>query len=107
MVGGAGSSEGRAWYEKAVAVLSEGDTMSRAVERHYDEAQRSHGKAVENRAAMPNLYLNLGAAYAELGRNGEAIQAFRYGSNVEPKSSQAYAGLARPDLTQRQPECAA
>ena len=84
MMGGAATSEGRAWYEKAVAVLSEGEAMSRAVERHYDEAQRAHGKPLENRAAMPNLYLNLGAAYAELGRNSDAIQAFRYGGTWSP-----------------------
>ena len=107
MMGGAATSEGRAWYEKAVAVLSEGEAMSRVVERHYDDAQRAHGKPLENRAAMPNLYLNLGAAYAELGRNTEAIQAFRYGRNVEPKTAEVYDGLAGAYLAEGKPEWAA
>jgi tetratricopeptide (TPR) repeat protein len=107
MMGGVATSEGRAWYEKAVAVLSEGEAMSRVVERHYDEEQRAHGKPLEGRAAMPNLYLNLGAAYAELGRNADAIQAFRYGRNVEPKSVEVYSGLAGAYLAEGKPEWAA
>ena len=107
MLGGAATSEGRAWYEKAVAVLSEGEAMSRVVEQHYDEAQRAHGKPLENRAAMPNLYLNLGAAYAELGRSADAIQAFRYGRNVEPKSAEVYDGLAGAYLAEGKAEWAA
>ncbi len=107
MLGGAATSEGRAWYEKAVAVLSEGEAMSRVVEQHYDEAQRAHGKPLENRAAMPNLYLNLGAAYAELGRSADAIQAFRYGRNVEPQSAEVYDGLAGAYLAEGKAEWAA
>jgi tetratricopeptide (TPR) repeat protein len=107
MMGGAATSEGRAWYEKAVAVLSEGEAMSRAVERHYDDEQRAHGKPLEGRAAMPNLYLNLGAAYAELGRNADAIRAFRYGRNVEPKVVEVYDGLAGAYLADGKPEWAA
>ena len=107
MMGGAATSGGRAWYEKAVAVLSEGEAMSRAVERHYDDEQRAHGKPLENRAAMPNLYLNLGAAYAELGRNADAIRAFRYGRNVEPKVVEVYDGLAGAYLADGKPEWAA
>ena len=107
MLGGAATSEGRAWYEKAVAVLSEGEAMSRAVERHYDDEQRAHGKPLEGRAAMPNLYLNLGAAYAELGRNAEAIRAFRYGRNVEPKVAEVYDGLAGAYLADGKPVWAA
>ena len=90
-----------------MAVLSEGEAMSRAVERHYDDEQRAHGKPLENRAAMPNLYLNLGAAYAELGRNADAIRAFRYGRNVEPKVAEVYDGLAGAYLADGKPEWAA
>jgi tetratricopeptide (TPR) repeat protein len=107
LTGGAATPEGRAWYEKAVAVLTEGEGISRVVERHYDEAQRAHGKPLENRAAMPNLYLNLGAAYAELGRNAEAIRAFRYGRNVNPQSADAYDGLAGAYLAEGKVEWAA
>jgi len=94
MLGGPATSDGRAWYGKAVDVLREGEAISRVVERHADEVQRSHGKPLVSRAAMPNLFLNLGAAYAELGRNGEAIEAFRYARNLDPNGIAVYGGLA-------------
>jgi hypothetical protein len=107
MVGGAATAEGRAWYEKAVGVLQEGRQLSRVIEKHYDDAQLAHGKPLSARAAMPNLYLNLGAAYAELGRNAEAVEAFQYGRNLQPEATAVYNGLTGAYLSEGKTEWAA
>jgi tetratricopeptide (TPR) repeat protein len=64
------------------------------VEKAYDAAQIEHGKPLINRSATPNLYFNLGAAYEEVGRHDEAIEAFRSGIGLSPWSADAYNGLA-------------
>jgi hypothetical protein len=100
--GDAAGASGNAWYEKAVAVLLKGREIAQAVEQHWDEEQRAHGKPLVGRAASPNLYFNLGQAYGLLGRYQEALEALQFGRAIDPSQVQfydslaaAYAGLGR------------
>jgi len=86
LVGGLRTEEGRSWYQKSVAVLLKGREADRAAEKVFDEAMRAHGKPLTGRLAFSTLYLNLGLAYAKLGRNTEALEAFRQARGVDPTS---------------------
>ena len=98
------STAGRAWYEKAIAILLRGREISLAAEKAWDDAQRAHGKPLRGRSASPNLYFNLGQAYGSLRRYQEALEALRFGRGIDPGQLQfydpmaaAWAALGKPD----------
>ena len=107
LVGGAQTAEGRSWYQKSLAVLLKGREADRAGEKVFDEAMRAHGKPLTGRLAFPTLYLNLGLTYARLGRNVEALEAYRQGRNVDPYSMDFYDDMAAVYLAGGNPEGAA
>jgi tetratricopeptide (TPR) repeat protein len=106
-VGGAGTAEGRSWYEKSLAVLLQGREADMAAEKVYDAAMRAHGKPLTVRSGFPLLYLNLGLTYASLGRNVEALGAYRQGRGVDPYSVELYDAIAAVYLAGGNPEGAA
>jgi len=95
MVGGRATAEGREWLEKAVAVLLRGREIALAAGRARDELQVATGKPLVERDEFRDIYLNLGAAYESLGRNRDAIEAYRYGRGIEPFDGRFYDPLAR------------
>jgi tetratricopeptide (TPR) repeat protein len=107
LVGGAGTEEGRSWYLKSLAVLLKGREADRAAEKVYDEATRARGKPLTGRIGFPALYLNLGLTYAKLGRNVEALEAFRQGRSVDPFTLDFYDAAAAVYLAGGNPEGAA
>jgi tetratricopeptide (TPR) repeat protein len=94
LLGGPSAGEGHVWYERALRILEEGTTISKTRERAYDEAQIAHGKALSGRAAMQDLYFNLGAVHASLGQYREAMDAYLYGRNINPGAGDPYEEIA-------------
>ena len=88
--GGPRTPQGRAWYEKSVAILLRGREISRASEKAFDETQRAAGKPRSARAAYQNLYINLAAAFLGLGRYAEAREASRYALGLNPRRIEGY-----------------
>jgi len=93
-LGGPSTPEGRAWHEKSLAALMEARGVEQAAEAVYDREQLAHGKPLQQRWGFQDLYLNLGAAYSRLGRHAEALDAYRYGRNMNPSTADFYDGLA-------------
>jgi tetratricopeptide (TPR) repeat protein len=93
-LGGPRTAEGRAWYEKSVAVLLRAREISRAVENHFDERQRAERKPLSWRLASQDTYLDLSTSLAGLGRYEEALAASRYGLGLDPHRIQAYQEMA-------------
>ncbi len=91
---GAATPAGRAWYEKALAVLQRGDAISRAGERAYDAAQIAHGRPLTRRFATRDVYVMLGLTYRLLGRYAEAQAAYRYARGLDPADPRPYDGAA-------------
>jgi hypothetical protein len=89
-----GPPENREWYQKSVAVLERARESSQAIEKAYDQAQLAHGKPLATRLAYQPLYADLGLAYIRLGRNREAVEALRYGREVDPRTPALYDLLA-------------
>jgi tetratricopeptide (TPR) repeat protein len=89
-----GAPANRQWYEKSVAVLERAREASQAIEKAYDQAQLSHGKPLATRVAYQPLYADLGMAYMRVGRYGDAVGAYRYGREVDPRTSALYDLLA-------------
>jgi tetratricopeptide (TPR) repeat protein len=106
-MGGTSTSQGRAWYQKALAVLLRGREVDSALETKYDEAFRAHGKPLAARFGFQPLYLNLGLVYTRLGRNAEALEAYRHGRDVNPTSLEFYGGISAVYSASGDPERAA
>jgi tetratricopeptide (TPR) repeat protein len=87
---GAATPAGRAWYEKALALLQRADTISRAGERAYEAEQVRHGRPLTRRWAVKDVYIFLGMTYSALGRRAEALAAYRYARSIDPQDARAY-----------------
>jgi len=86
-------AERRTWYEKSRDILLKAREISRVLEKAYDGEQRAHG-SLTVRAANPQLYLNLGNAYMNLGDYEDAAEAMRYAKGVNPRTLEVYDGLS-------------
>jgi len=93
-LGGATTTQGREWYEKALAILQQAREVARAIEINYDEAQLAHHKPLAKRLAVRDVYLSLGAVHALLGHYPEALEAYRYGRILAPDSVDPYDEMA-------------
>jgi tetratricopeptide (TPR) repeat protein len=102
-----GAPANRAWYEKSLAVLSRARQASQAIERAYDRAQLTHGKPLATRVAYQPVYLELGVTLTRLGRHAEAIDAFRYGREIDPRTPAVYDRMADAYMAQGEPQRAA
>jgi tetratricopeptide (TPR) repeat protein len=87
-------AQARIWYERSAAVLLRAREASQAIEHAYDEAQLSHGKPLATRVAYQPVYVDLGITMLRLGRPDEAIEAFRYAREVDPRTPAVYELLA-------------
>jgi tetratricopeptide (TPR) repeat protein len=94
-MGGATTEQGRAWYGKSLAVLLRGREADLASEKRYDETTLARGKPLQVRYGLPGLYLSLGLTYSRLGLNREALEAYRYGRNIDPTLLPFYDGMAK------------
>ncbi len=92
--GGATAPEGRAWYLRAANVLEAGARMAAAIRQDFDRAQAAHGKPPRFQGGFELLYINLGKAYAALGRPRDAMAAFADARAENPYQPKAYVGLA-------------
>jgi tetratricopeptide (TPR) repeat protein len=103
-----GDSTGdRSWYEKSLALLLRAREASQAYEKAYDEAQLAHGKPLATRVVYLPVYLSLGATYTRLGRYSDAVDAYRYARDVDPRNPEAYDGMAAAYLQSGSPRLAA
>jgi hypothetical protein len=89
---GMATPEGRAWLEKALALLLRADEISRAGEREFDRAQQLHGKPLAMRRGYYEAYQLLGLTYAALGRTADALVAYRYARGIDPLADKGYDG---------------
>jgi tetratricopeptide (TPR) repeat protein len=85
-----GPPHNREWYEKAAAMLERARESSQVIEKAYDLAQLAHGKPLATRLAYQPLYADLGMVYLRLGRYGDAVEALRYGREVDPRTPDLY-----------------
>jgi protein O-mannosyl-transferase len=92
--GDTAGAQAREWYERSAAVLFRARDASQAIERAYDESQLAHGKPLATRLAYQTVYLDLGITLLRLGRTGEAIEALRYGRELDPRTPAAHELLA-------------
>jgi tetratricopeptide (TPR) repeat protein len=95
-----GAPENRGWYEKSLSVLLSARAASQAIEKAYDQAQLNRQKPLATRLAHQPLYMNLGITLARLGRNADAIEALRYGREIDPRTPAVYDLLADAYLAQ-------
>jgi tetratricopeptide (TPR) repeat protein len=86
-------AERKAWFEKSRDILLKAREISRALEKEYDDVQRAHG-SLTLRAGNPQLYLNLGNAYMNLGDYEDAAEAMRYAKGLSPRTLEVYDGLS-------------
>ena len=94
LAGGASVPEGRSWFSKSLTVMLRAREVSMAAEEAFRTTQVAHGRRVEARLAYQPLYRDLGALYTRLGLQAEAIEAYRYGRNIDPSASVFYTYLA-------------
>jgi tetratricopeptide (TPR) repeat protein len=92
--GDASPADRRAWYEKSLGVLERARDVSRTTERAYDAAQLTHGRPLTARVANRALYLYLGTTYQRLGRPADAVEAYRYGRELDPGMPEMYDALS-------------
>jgi len=99
-----GAPRNREWYEKSAAMLKRAREASQAIEKAYDRAQLAHGKPLATRVAYQPLYSDLGLAYMRLGRYAEAVEAFQYGREVDPRTPALYDLLGGAYAAQGEPQ---
>jgi hypothetical protein len=104
---GATTPAGRAWFEKALALLQRADTISRAGEQAFETEQARHGRPLTRRWAVKDVYIFLGMTYTALGRRAEALAAYRYARGIDPQDIRAYDGAVATAQRAGDPEQAA
>jgi tetratricopeptide (TPR) repeat protein len=87
-------AEQQAWNTRSLEMLLRARTISRALEKAYDDRQRAYGRPPTVRAAPLRLYLHLAAAYVSLGDFQNAVEALRYGRGLDPRALETYDGLS-------------
>lgn len=96
--GGSKTAEGRAWYEKAAAILERAREVDRLTDRTLLAAERARGAPLPKVLGIPDLYQNLGNVYLNLGRTEEALEACRYGQLIEPHNPVFYVAIAAVEM---------
>ncbi len=92
--GGPTTPEGRAWYQKAVAILQKAAQASQLIQQEFDEGQLARGKPLPPRSGFEAIYINLGKAQAGLGRYDDGLAAFRYARDINPSDRSIYDDMA-------------
>jgi len=91
-MGGAATAAGRAWLERSLEMAQRAAEVADARTRAFAESQRAHGRQPPPRAGYEDVYLNLGMSYAALGRDQDALAAYRMARVEEPRLREAYDG---------------
>jgi tetratricopeptide (TPR) repeat protein len=105
---GAGATpEGRAWYDKALAMLLRARDAMGASQKLFDQAQRAHGRPVYGRVGMPDLFVNMAVIYGARGRMTEMFDAYQQARFVDPADADVYDSLAQSYVTEGSLERAA
>ncbi|HTL30633.1 MAG TPA: tetratricopeptide repeat protein, partial [Tepidisphaeraceae bacterium] len=88
--------EATTYLQKAVAVMERGKIMDRAFNDMNRSKEIKRGRKPEAipDAGLPQLYTFLGDAYRMLGKPDEAIQAYDYARNLDPRDVDTYAKIA-------------
>jgi tetratricopeptide (TPR) repeat protein len=94
-MGGMLTGQGRALYQKALSALLRAREIDRAREKKYDRDSLAHGKPLAFRIGFQQTYFNLGVVYVKLGRNIEALEAYRHGRNVDPTAAAFYDAISQ------------
>lgn len=88
------SDRTKEWFEKSALVLERGveiDLEANAVNR----AERGElGNSEIADIGAPELYLYLGMAYARLGLDAKALEAFKYKRHLDPREPDTYGKIA-------------
>ena len=93
---GAGATpEGRAWYDKALAMLLRGRDAMWAGEKLFDQAQLAHGRPVSGRVGRPDVFVNMAVIYAAQGRITEMFDAYQQARFLDPSEADIYDSLAQ------------
>jgi tetratricopeptide (TPR) repeat protein len=89
-VGGPFTPAGRAWYEKGLELAQRAADIAAVRRRLFDEAQLAHGRGLAVLAGYEDLYANLGILYYALGRDREALDAYRKALAEAPERPDIY-----------------
>ncbi len=94
------TDEAREWLKKAVAVMERGKIMDQAFNtmNHEKEIRRGKPESTIPNAGLPQLYQYLGDAYRALGDTSDAIAAYNYARDLDPREAEVYAKLAETYL---------
>jgi tetratricopeptide (TPR) repeat protein len=93
-LGGPGTPAGRVWYEKALGLAERAAGIADVHRRLFDEAQLAHGRALPILAGYEDVYANLGILYYALGRDSEALAAYRKALAEAPERRDTYDDIA-------------
>jgi tetratricopeptide (TPR) repeat protein len=105
--GAAATPAGRAWYDKAMAMLSIARDDMRASQKLFDQAQLAHGKPIYGRIGLPDIYMNMAVIDAARGQITEMFDAYQQARFVDPSDAEVYDSLAQSYLAAGNPERAA
>lgn len=105
--GGAATEGGRSWYQKSVEILERARETDRLADRRVAAGERARGAAVRKVYGMPDLYMNLGNVYLNLGETDKALEACRYGRLVEPRNPNFYIAVASVQTARKDGQAAA
>jgi tetratricopeptide (TPR) repeat protein len=106
-MGGLTTAQGRALYRQALALLLRAREADQAGEKKYDQDLRAHGKPLAFRFGFQRVYLNLGLVYDRMGRNAEALDAYRHAQGLNPETTVFYDLISETCLAIGKPELAA
>jgi tetratricopeptide (TPR) repeat protein len=93
--GAAATPEGRAWYDKALAMLSLARDAMMASQKLFDEAQLAHGKPIYGRVGLPDIYINMAVIHAAQGRIAEMFDDYQQARYLDPSDAEVYDSLAQ------------
>ena len=92
---GAGTPEGRAWYEKARVTLVAARDATAALQDAFDDLQRRQGRPVPPFIEYAPAYFYLGQVYQRLGNYPEALRDYRQGADLEPGNPTGYDAIGK------------
>jgi tetratricopeptide (TPR) repeat protein len=96
--GGLSTPEGRAWYEKSLAILVQARDATLASQKVYDDLQLRNGRPLPPLNENSSVFFYLGQAYMRLGRYAEGIPQYLQGRIVEAGNPVAYDTIVRAYL---------
>jgi tetratricopeptide (TPR) repeat protein len=84
----------RSWFEKAARVLERGAEIDQAANSDYRVRQLARGRTNIQDVGISAIYMYLGITYSGLGKNEQAVEAFKYARHLDPRDTMAYSQLA-------------